>query len=71
KNADLSEVDSQVMSKKAYMKKWRGLTDAEADEELKQIAYERQILEDFSFGGSADIDDSEEDDANDELVIKD
>jgi hypothetical protein len=28
------------------MKKWRDLTDDEADEELKQIALERQLLED-------------------------
>lgn len=46
KTIDLSEVTAQTMSKKAYMKKWRGLTDEEADEELKQIALERQLLED-------------------------
>ena len=34
------------MSRKAYMKKWRNLDDDEADEELRQIALERQILED-------------------------
>jgi hypothetical protein len=49
KNLDLSEVDSQVMSKKAYMMKWRGLTDEEATEELQQIALERQIIEDAAF----------------------
>lgn len=49
KQVDLSEVDSNVMSRKSYMKKWRNLTDAEIDEELKQIAYERQIIEDSSF----------------------
>lgn len=48
---DLSEVDSQVMSKKTYMKKWRNLTDDEVEEELAQMAYERQVLEDASFGG--------------------
>lgn len=46
---DLSEVDSQVMSKKTYMKKWRDLTDDEVEEELAQIAYERQVLEDSAF----------------------
>lgn len=46
KQIDLAEVTAQTMSKKAYMKKWRGLTDDEADEELKQIALERQLLED-------------------------
>lgn len=46
KNMDLSEVQSNVMSKKAYMKKWRGLTDDEVQEELIQMAKEREILED-------------------------
>lgn len=49
KNMDLAEVESQVMSKKSYMKKWRGLTDDEVQEELEQIALERQIIEDSSF----------------------
>lgn len=51
KNMDLSEVDSQVMSKKSYMKKWRGLTDDEVQEELEQIALERQIIEDSAMMG--------------------
>lgn len=46
KQIDLSEVAAQTLSKKAYMKKWRNLTDDEADEELRQIALERQILDD-------------------------
>ena len=46
KTSDLSEVESQVMSRKTYMKKWRELSDADANDELKQIALERQILED-------------------------
>lgn len=46
KQIDLAEVQSQTMSKKAYMKKWRNLTDDEADEELRQIALERELLED-------------------------
>lgn len=46
KQTDLAEVNAQTMSRKAYMKKWRNLTDDEADEELRQIALERQILED-------------------------
>ena len=53
KNIDLSEVETKVMSRKAYMKKWRGLTDDEVQEELEQIALERQMIEDssFSIGG--------------------
>lgn len=46
KQIDLSEVSAQTMSRKSYMKKWRNLTDDEADEELKQIALERELLED-------------------------
>ncbi len=49
KNMDLSEVESKTMSRKAYMKKWRGLTDDEVQEELEQIALERQLIEDSSF----------------------
>lgn len=51
KALDLSEVAAQTMSKKAYMKKWRKLTDEEAEEELRQIALEREILEDSMIGG--------------------
>lgn len=46
KTIDLQEVNAQTMSKKSYIKKWRGLTDDEADQELKQIAAERELLED-------------------------
>lgn len=49
---DLQEVNNQTMSKKSYMKKWRNLTDEEADQELEQIAKERELLEDsFSLPG--------------------
>ena len=49
KTLDLEEVSNQTMSKKAYMKKWRNLTDQEADDEIKQIALERQMLDDSFF----------------------
>ena len=45
KEMDLQEVHNKVRSKKSYMKKYFGLTDAEIDEELQQIAKERQIEE--------------------------
>lgn len=61
RNMDIAEVESKVMSRKAYMKKWRNLTDDEAQEELEQIALEREILEDISFGGGANNDDVKED----------
>ena len=52
KNMDLAEVESKVMSRKAYMKKWRGLTDDEVDEEIQQIALERQMIEDSAFASN-------------------
>lgn len=58
KAVDLQEVNAQVMSRKSYMKKWRGLTDEEADNELKQIALEREILEDTFSGMESSNDDS-------------
>lgn len=54
KNMDLSEIESKTMSRKTYMKKWRGLTDDEAQEELEQIALERQMLEESSFVARGD-----------------
>ena len=45
KTVDLAEVTALTMSRKSYMKKWRNLTDDEADEELRQIALERELLE--------------------------
>lgn len=52
KTMDLSEVQSNTMSRKAYMKKWHNYTDEEVREELEQMALERQILDEASFGGS-------------------
>lgn len=49
KSLDLQEVNSMVMSRKAYMIKWRGLTEKEADAELHQILLEKQLLEDSAF----------------------
>lgn len=52
KTIDLAEVEAKTMSRKTFMKKWRGLTTSQVKEELNQIALERQIIEDSSFGGS-------------------
>lgn len=75
KNMDLSEVESKTMSRKAYMKKWRGLTDDEVQEELEQIALERQMLEDSAmpgadvppYGVSTSADKGTEDDISEEV----
>ena len=42
KEMDLAEVQQGTMSKKAYMQKWRKLSDDEAEKELQQMAIERQ-----------------------------
>ena len=60
KQIDLSEVNAQTMSKKAYMKKWRNLTDEEADEELQQIARERELLESSYFNPEGTMTQGEE-----------
>lgn len=65
KQVDLAEVQSQTMSKRAYMKKWRNLTDKEVEEELQQIAREREILENSfmsqeSFAGAEGVEDEDE-----------
>lgn len=49
KEMDLQEVRNGVRSKKSYMKKYLGLNDSEVEEELRQMAKERQIAEN-SFG---------------------
>lgn len=46
KNMDITEVTAQVMSRKAYMKKWRKMSDEDAEEELLQIKREQMLFED-------------------------
>lgn len=46
KTLDMQQVNTQVMSRKSYIKKWQITTDEVADEELKQIQLEKQLLED-------------------------
>lgn len=67
KTMDLAEVESQTMSRKSYMKKWRGLTDSEVDDELAQIALERQIIEE-SFAGAGDTAYNELNESANELI---
>lgn len=50
KSIDLTEIGNKTRSIKSYLVKWRGMTPDEADEEISQIAKERQILEDSFFG---------------------
>lgn len=43
---DLQKVNAQTMSRKTFIKKWANVTDDIAEEELKQIQLEKQMLED-------------------------
>lgn len=45
KELDIAEVDAKLMSKKAYLKKWRKLNDKEAVAELEQIKLESEMLD--------------------------
>ena len=45
KNMDLAEIEAKVMSRKAYLKKWRKLNDTEAEAELLQIKAEQDLFE--------------------------
>lgn len=80
KAMDLSEVAAQTMSRKSFMQKWRQMTDEEVDEELQQIAFEKQLFEESYSGdmygsdtSSADgtgVDDvPEDDDLNNEATL--
>lgn len=43
---DLQKVNAQTMSRKTFIKKWTNVADDIAEEELKQIQLEKQMLED-------------------------
>lgn len=45
KELDISEVEAKLMSRKAYLKKWRNLNDSEADSEIEQIMIESEKLD--------------------------
>lgn len=65
KQTDLAEVSGNARSRKSYVKKWNGLTDTEADQEIIQMAKEREILED-NFMVPAEFDDPEQKDLKEE-----
>jgi hypothetical protein len=47
------------MSRKTFIKKWANVTDDIADEELKQIQLEKQMLEDSYNNFEANFEDKE------------
>ena len=74
KNVDLAEVTAQTMSRSAYMKKWRKLTDKEVMSELQQIALEQEMLSGNSFGNISSMEradhDQIDDDNNDDSKLE-
>ena len=46
KDNDMKQVNTQVMSRKKYIEKWQNVNADVADQELKQIQIEKQLLED-------------------------
>ena len=49
KSIDMAEIQNKVRSRKAYLKKWYGLSDEDVDDELQQISKEQQLLEKDSY----------------------
>lgn len=45
KTMDITEVEAKIMSRKSYLKKWRGISDKKANAELEQIRLEQEMLE--------------------------
>ena len=56
---DLQKVNAQTMSRKTFIKKWANVADDIADEELKQIQLEKQLLEDSYNNFETDLGDDE------------
>lgn len=53
KTLDMQEVNTKVRSIKSYLKKWENLEDEQADDEIKQIKFEKDTLEgDHVFDGA-------------------
>ncbi len=52
KNMDMALVEAKIRSRRWFMKKWDNLTDDEVQQELEQIALERQLIEDSAFAST-------------------
>lgn len=53
-NSDIRKVNSKCMTVKQFVMKWFEADEHEADEIIKQLAYERQILEESYISGMVD-----------------
>lgn len=56
---DMQQVNTQVMSRKKYIEKWHNVNGDTAEEELKQIQLEKQMLEDSYSQFETDLGDDE------------
>lgn len=54
KELDITEIEAKVMSRKAYLKKWRKLNDQEAAAEIEQIKLESEMLDNTYLNYSTD-----------------
>lgn len=61
KAMDISEVDAKLMSRKAYLKKWRNLSDKQAEEEILQIKKEQDLFDDSIVPYDFDNEDEDQD----------
>lgn len=65
KNMDISEVDAKLMSRKAYLKKWRNLSDKQAEEEIIQIKKEQDLFDNsivpYDLNDDEDVDEDDQD----------
>lgn len=52
---DMSLVEAKIKSRKWFMKKWYEMTDDEVQEELEQIALERQLIEDSAMPTTGEV----------------
>lgn len=73
KTIDMQEVNNYVMSHRSYLKKWHGMTDLEAEEELQQIVKEKRMFEEMYFESTnrGDIVDTVEDERQSGLAQQD
>ena len=49
----MNEVNSNIISRKTYLKKWLNMTDEEAEAEIEQVAKEMSMLEGTSQSNGA------------------
>ena len=66
KETDMAEIETGVLSRKSYLKKWRNLTDDEADKEIRQIKFEQDLLENTALNMYDEFNSTPEEDYDEE-----